>query len=197
MQVLSNHVVLGAWDAAALLADIQGAGPGGLALPTLGGARLLLTTDGLSIFILPEGSSAVTAPAVVEEADFLACGGVLHVIDSVLVEGSEPVDGAPRGIIPVLAHHDVAGSPKFDDGACCTWRTTAQSPMLLVLLLSVRAVAVVKCVVSHVGRNHARRLYPLCLRNSLGLHVVVDTRGAGLMRLPRHRSTWDLSLKLC
>ena len=65
VQVLSNHVVLGAWDAAALIADIQGAGPGGLALPTLGGARLLLTTDGLSIFILPEGSSAVTAPAVV------------------------------------------------------------------------------------------------------------------------------------
>lgn len=104
MQVLSNHIVLGAWDAATLLADIQEAGVGGLVLPTLGDARLVLSSDGLTITILPEGSPPILAPAVVEEADLRACGGVLHVIDSVLDEGTEAVDGAALAAT-LLAQH--------------------------------------------------------------------------------------------
>lgn len=94
VQVLSNHIVLGARDAATLLADIQEAGVGGLVLPTLGGSNLVLSSDGLTITILPEGAPPILAPAVVEEADLLACGGVMHIIDSVLEEGPGAVDGA-------------------------------------------------------------------------------------------------------
>eukprot|EP00892_Ulva_mutabilis_P001134 jgi/Ulvmu1/11020/UM007_0200.1 len=161
LEILSNHMVLGARDSVTLLADIQQAGVSGLSLPTLGTARLVFTTDGLSINILPEGSSPVTAPAVIQEAGFVACGGVVHVIDSVLMEGDGVADGpfadlstpnvvefpedalsdAPSPADDLALAPGGAAVLAEDSSAASTWHLQPTMPSAVALTLLIAAIS--------------------------------------------------------
>jgi uncharacterized surface protein with fasciclin (FAS1) repeats len=89
LQVLAHHVVQGELTLEELLEAATGGGFEGAPLQTLGGSTLRLSTDGQSVFVQPEGAPASAARISITQPDLFACGGVVHVVDGVLVPGAD------------------------------------------------------------------------------------------------------------
>lgn len=85
MQVLLNHVVVGALPSDAILGVLGDADDGTTTVSTLLGGDLVVSTVDGTIFVR---SGGIEAPgAAVETADVETCAGVVHVIDTVLLPG--------------------------------------------------------------------------------------------------------------
>ena len=102
VKVLSTHMVSGVLSFDELVESAAAGGVLGHILPTMNGESLKLTTDGMTLWILPEGSDASIAPASVTRKDVETCAGVMHVVDGVLVPSGMEVAGTAQCFLQSL-----------------------------------------------------------------------------------------------
>ena len=92
-QVLSNHMISGVYSYDDLIESATEAGLSGFMLQTVNGETLKLTTDGYTLWGIPEGSDASIAASSVIRRDVESCAGLMHVLDGVLAPAGTKIAG--------------------------------------------------------------------------------------------------------
>lgn len=156
-----NHIISGELSAADIT-DAVGTGGGSIVVQTFAGSDLQVTTgDGGAVFVQSRGLEA--PGALVTATDVPTCGGVVHVIDAVLLptqlDGSEVAfltDGMLPSTGPMLA-------PDMAPGIWCrTWvrrwarrwvRAWARAWPLEACLLASRPWVSERCGSRHVSEG--------------------------------------------